>query len=197
MIFFNGAYVFHEGKELYKNTFDKSILKKVHELSHQSKHPLTFLGGKSFKATDLAHPYVVEAYQHESWKPDLAPVQFWQDQDIFQLFLHCDLQEELTYQKSIPELDFRRWSSGVRTCDVNVTNTHKAVGLTKLLERLGFAPDEAVAFGDGLNDIEMLKMAGMGVAMGGAREEVKLAANMVTLSAEEDGVGHRLATDLD
>jgi Cof subfamily protein (haloacid dehalogenase superfamily) len=192
MVFFNGSYVHHEGKEIYKNTFEKGVLKKVNELSHHSKHALTFLGGNTFKATDLSHPFVVEAYQHESWKPDLAPLQFWQDQDIFQLFLHCDLEEELTYQKKIPELDFRRWSSGARTCDVNITNTHKAVGLTKLLERLGIAPDEAVAFGDGLNDIEMLTMAGMGVAMGDARDEVKQAANMVTLSAEEDGVRHGL-----
>jgi Cof subfamily protein (haloacid dehalogenase superfamily) len=192
MVFFNGAYVYHEGEELYKNAFEKSVLKKVNELSHQSKHALTFLGGNSFKATDLTHPFVVEAYQHESWKPDLAPQQFWQDQDIFQLFLHCDLEEEMNYQKNIPELDFRRWSSGARTCDVNITNTHKAVGITKLLERLGIAPDEAVAFGDGLNDIEMLTMVGIGVAMGGASDEVKRSANMVTLSAEEDGVRHGL-----
>ncbi|WP_342431690.1 Cof-type HAD-IIB family hydrolase [Neobacillus sp. FSL H8-0543] len=192
MVFFNGAYVYHEGKEIYKNVFEKSVLKKINELSHQSKHPLTFLGGKSFKATDLTHPFVVEAFRHETWRPELAPSQFWQDQDIYQLFLHCDLEEELRYQTDIPELDFRRWSSGARTCDVNVTNSHKAVGLTKLLENLGIAPDEAVAFGDGLNDIEMLTMAGMGVAMGGARQEVKQAADMVTLSAEEDGVLHGL-----
>jgi Cof subfamily protein (haloacid dehalogenase superfamily) len=192
MVFFNGSSVYHEGKEIYRNAIEKNILKQVHLLSNDYQHPLTFLGGTSFKATDISHPFVVEAYRHDPWKPELAPPQFWMDQDIYQLFLHCDMEEELSYQTKVPELDFRRWTSGARTCDVNLSNSNKAVGLTKLLEKLGIAPDEAVAFGDGLNDIEMLSLVGMGVAMGSACDEVKQAANMVTLSAEEDGVRYGL-----
>jgi uncharacterized protein in pdhA 5'region (fragment) len=45
-----------------------------------------------------------------------------------------------------------------------------------------------VAFGDGSNDVEMLKEAGMGVAMGNAVEELKVVANMVTDPIGEDGV---------
>jgi hypothetical protein len=192
MVFFNGSYVYHEGKEIYKNTIEKNILNNILLLSQNFHHPLTFLGGQSFKATNLSHPYIVEAYLHDPWKPELAPPQFWMDQDIYQLFLHCDVEEEVSYQTMIPELDFRRWTSGLKTCDVNLTNTNKAVGLTILLEKLGIAPDEAVAFGDGLNDIEMLSLVGMGVAMGSARDVVKQAAKLVTLSAEEDGVKYGL-----
>jgi len=192
MVYFNGSYVYHEGEEIYKNAIEKSVLKKVQILSHDQAHPLTFLGGSSFKVTDLTHPFVVEAFSRDSWRPEIAPPQFWMDQDIYQLFLHCDLEDEISYQTKIPELDFRRWTSGARTCDVNLSNSNKSVGLMKLLEKLGIAPDEAVAFGDGLNDIEMLSMVGMGVAMGSAHEEVKRAANMVTLSAEEDGVRYGL-----
>ncbi|ULT55095.1 Cof-type HAD-IIB family hydrolase [Neobacillus drentensis] len=192
MVFFNGSYVFHEGVEIFQNPIDKNILKKVQLLSGDFQHPLTFLSSSSFKATDLSHPYVVEAYCRDPWKPELAPPQYWMDQDIFQIFLHCNLEEEVHYKANIPELDFRRWSSGARTCDVNLTDSNKAVGITKLLEKLGIAPDEAVAFGDGLNDIEMLSLVGMGVAMGASSDELKQAANMVTLSAEEDGVAYGL-----
>lgn len=192
MVFFNGSYVTHEGKDIYQNEIDKKVLEKVHQLSFKFQHPLTYLGDTSFKATHLSHPYVVEAFQHDPWKPDLAPPSYWMDQKIYQLFLHCDHDEELSYQKKVPELDFRRWSSGARTCDVNLSCSNKAVGLTKLLERLGIAPDEAVAFGDGLNDLEMLSLVGMGVAMGSGREELKQIANMVTLSSEEDGVRYGL-----
>lgn len=193
MVFFNGAYVFHEGKEIYRSTIEKQILNKIHLLSDDNHHPLTFLGSTSFKVTDISHPFVLEAYLNDLWKPELAPPHFWMEQDIYQLFLHCDLEEELSYQSKIPELDIRRWTStGARTCDVNLSKSNKAVGLTKLLEKLGIAPDEAVAFGDGLNDIEMLSFVGMGIAMGSARDQVKQAANMVTLSAEEDGVRYGL-----
>ena len=192
MVFFNGSYVFYDGKEIFQNAIDKSILKRVHQLSGDFQHPLTFLSNSSFKATDLTHPFVVEAYSRDPWKPELAPPRYWMDQDIYQMFLHCNLEEEVHYKAKIPELDFRRWSSGAKTCDVNLTNSNKAVGITRLLERLGIAPDEVVAFGDGLNDIEMLSLVGMGVAMGAASEELKQAANMVTLSAEEDGVAYGL-----
>ncbi len=46
--------------------------------------------------------------------------------------------------------------------------------------------------GDNYNDIDMLKYAGLGVAMGNAPEEVKQAADFVTLSNEEDGVAAAL-----
>ena len=47
---------------------------------------------------------------------------------------------------------------------------------------------DVVAFGDGSNDVEMLKEVGMGVAMGNAVEELKVVADMVTDSIGEDGV---------
>lgn len=192
-VFFNGAFVCHEGKEIYKNAIDKSILNDVLHLSHDHHHPLTFLGGDSYKTTTLTHPYVRETFLQNSWKPELATRKYLIDQDIYQLFLHCNNEEEISYQAQIPELDFRRWTStGARTCDVNLSNTNKAIGLTKLLDKLGISPDEAVAFGDGSNDIEMLSFVGMGVAMGSASDEVKQAAKMVTFSAEEDGVSYGL-----
>ena len=45
-----------------------------------------------------------------------------------------------------------------------------------------------MAFGDGENDIEMLKFAGIGVAMGNACEELKAEADYVTLTCDENGV---------
>ena len=45
-----------------------------------------------------------------------------------------------------------------------------------------------MAFGDGLNDISMIREAGIGVAMQNAVEEVKSAADLITGSCEESGV---------
>ncbi len=49
-----------------------------------------------------------------------------------------------------------------------------------------------VAIGDNFNDLEMLRFAGLGVAMGNAPEPVKQAAKMVTASNDEDGVAQVL-----
>ena len=57
---------------------------------------------------------------------------------------------------------------------------------------LPLANGETMAFGDGQNDIEMLRHAGIGVVMGNAAEEVQAAADYVTASVDEDGVSRAL-----
>jgi len=63
----------------------------------------------------------------------------------------------------------------------------KSEGLRILCRHFDIAPDEVVAVGDDDNDIDMLEAAGMGVAMGNAREHVKAAAGYVTESNNNDG----------
>ena len=62
--------------------------------------------------------------------------------------------------------------------------------LARLLAHLDLSREQLIAFGDGFNDLTMLRFAGMGVAMANAVEEVKAVADFVTLSNDEDGVGH-------
>ena len=64
----------------------------------------------------------------------------------------------------------------------------KANALKSITTDLGIAPAEIVAIGDNHNDIGMIRYAGLGVAMGNAHEEVKAAADHVTLSNSEEGV---------
>lgn len=52
---------------------------------------------------------------------------------------------------------------------------------------------ETIAFGDGGNDISILRQAGLGVAMGNAKDNVKAAADYVTASVDDDGMGKALA----
>lgn len=62
--------------------------------------------------------------------------------------------------------------------------------LARLLAYLALSREQLIAFGDGFNDLTMLRFAGMGVAMANAADEVKAVADFVTLSNDEDGVGH-------
>lgn len=63
----------------------------------------------------------------------------------------------------------------------------KVCAIRAAAERLGIDMSEVAAFGDDRNDIEMLKAVGVGVAMGNAIDEVKVAANHIALSNDEDG----------
>lgn len=64
----------------------------------------------------------------------------------------------------------------------------KALAVERLAEKLGIQREEVMAIGDGYNDLEMLKYAGIGVAMGNAPEEVKAAADYVTHTNDMSGV---------
>lgn len=68
----------------------------------------------------------------------------------------------------------------------------KANGVRILLKDLGVALENVMAIGDAENDIEMLKMVGLGVAVGNALDEVKAAANEVVSSNDNNGVAEAI-----
>lgn len=75
-----------------------------------------------------------------------------------------------------------------KNIEVNAAGVNKGRAMVRLGERLGIRREEIMAFGDGTNDLKMLKEAGTGVAMGNAKEEVKKAADYITASNDEEGV---------
>ena len=83
-------------------------------------------------------------------------------------------------------------SSTFNNLEFNAASAHKGRALERFAEHFGWTLDNCMAFGDGLNDLSMVRMAGIGVAMANAAPEVLSAANYVTLSNDEDGVAEAL-----
>ncbi|MBR0385289.1 MAG: HAD family phosphatase [Erysipelotrichaceae bacterium] len=67
-------------------------------------------------------------------------------------------------------------------------NSNKGRSIEELMQMLGCTLDECMAFGDSHNDIDMLKMCGIGIAMGNAHEDVKAIADYVTEGMNDDGI---------
>ncbi|SFK77107.1 hypothetical protein SAMN03159341_101503 [Paenibacillus sp. 1_12] len=72
--------------------------------------------------------------------------------------------------------------------ELNPLGVNKASGVRQVCELLGYDMSQVIAMGDSLNDISMIREAGLGVAMGNAQDEVKALADVTTLSNEEHGV---------
>lgn len=88
------------------------------------------------------------------------------------------------------QFKFVRWhDTGV---DVLPRGGSKAKTMLKVAADQGFKREDVIAFGDGLNDMELLKEAGVGVAMGNALETIKLHADRVTADNNEDGIAKAL-----
>jgi hydroxymethylpyrimidine pyrophosphatase-like HAD family hydrolase len=64
----------------------------------------------------------------------------------------------------------------------------KGTALKMLLNEMNLTPDKVMALGDGENDIEMIQLAGIGIAVENAAQKVKDAANHVVATNDEDGV---------
>ena len=83
-------------------------------------------------------------------------------------------------------------TSTFNNLEINVATAHKGRAIERFAAHFGWTLANCMAFGDGLNDLSMVKMAGTGVAMANAAPEVLAAADYVTLSNDEDGVAAAL-----
>lgn len=110
---------------------------------------------------------------------------------------------EADFSQHRPGTFARLWNTlgAMVKIDENGTGNHaefysreisKAVGIQKILDRLKLAREDCYAFGDGLNDLEMLEFAGCGVAMGNGAPEVKAVADLIAPPVNEDGMARVL-----
>lgn len=116
----------------------------------------------------------------------MKDLDYYRDKELFQLTAFFKDSQEEDVMSLLPNCSAMRWYPTF--ADVIAKGVDKGVGIDQFCNYYGFSVDETMAFGDGGNDIEMLRHAGMGVAMGNANDDVKQAADYVTDSVDDDGV---------
>ncbi|WP_202081647.1 Cof-type HAD-IIB family hydrolase [Caldalkalibacillus salinus] len=84
--------------------------------------------------------------------------------------------------------DLEITNSSLQNLEINAAGVNKARAIEKVCDKLGITMENVLAMGDSLNDLAMIKEAGIGVAMGNAQEKVKEEADWVTASHIEHGV---------
>ena len=108
--------------------------------------------------------------------------------DVYQLMVGCGPEEYDALLHGAPGAKIAAWWD--RATDVIPSAGGKGVGVQKMLEHFGLTPEEAIAFGDGNNDIEMFRAVGTGVAMGNGSQALKDIASFVARPCAEDGIYH-------
>nr|WP_246400909.1 HAD-IIB family hydrolase [Jiangella mangrovi] len=93
---------------------------------------------------------------------------------------------EIARDSGLPSVDYAIGYTA--WLDIMPVGVSKASGLAKVATRLGLTASAALAVGDGHNDIEMLRWAGVGVAMGQAPDDVKAIADAVCGDVDSDGL---------
>ena len=111
-------------------------------------------------------------------------------QPILQMTPFFTEDEEKTIMPEISHCVSARWHP--LFTDITVKGANKGNALITVATQLGLDIKECIAFGDGGNDLSILKAAGIGVAMGNGNDDVKAVADYVTASVDEDGIWNAL-----
>lgn len=109
---------------------------------------------------------------------------------VYQLVLVVERGQEEPYLSVMPNCTYARWHP--LAIDVIPKGDGKADGIQATLDYYGLNWEEVIAFGDADNDLSMLRLAGIGVAMGNGEESAKAAADYVTGPVDQDGVSAAL-----
>ncbi|WP_027964129.1 Cof-type HAD-IIB family hydrolase [Halalkalibacillus halophilus] len=188
---FNGQYVVLNGEVIYRNPLNHDSLKKLTELAIEREHPVVYMDQEDMKANVPSHDYIEQSIGtlKVGRQPTYAP-DYYLDRPIYQSLLFCEEGEERVFEETFEDFQLIRWHK--LSVDVIPANGSKAEGIEKITSALNIASEQQVAFGDSLNDLEMLHSITHSVAMGNGHERAKNAAKHVTTSASDDGIKNGL-----
>ncbi|WP_069997347.1 sugar-phosphatase [Cellulosilyticum sp. I15G10I2] len=116
-----------------------------------------------------------------------------QSEDIIKIMMVDEPEVLEEAIKKLPEYLYQKYTvvrSAPYFLEFLNKRSSKGVGIKALSDHLGIKKEQIICIGDAGNDLDMIKFAGLGVAMGNAFEEVKAAADYITKNNQEDGVAH-------
>jgi Cof subfamily protein (haloacid dehalogenase superfamily) len=186
----NGTYVVKNGEELFSNTMDKKEIKKLVEIGRKidGAH-LVLCGKKSAYLESSSEEFIAEVekyYQRYEIVEDILEV----EDEVLKVTL-CDFKgsEENShkYYKNYEE-KFKITVSGKLWLDIVNKTANKGVAIEKVQQILGIDSSETMAFGDYLNDIEMIENAQYSYAMENAHPKLKEISRFIAKSNDENGV---------
>lgn len=105
---------------------------------------------------------------------------------VYQMSAFFDAAHEAVLMSTVPQCVSGRWHP--EFTDITCSDADKGKGLLAMAEAEGISIDHAIAFGDGGNDMSIIRQAGIGIAMGNAIPELKAAATYTTTDVDNDGI---------
>lgn len=184
-ISFNGQYVVFENEVIYENPLNKNTLANLLDFAEKENHPLVFMSEENMMATTGLHPLIEQSMGSLKFTHPEQNRNYYLEKNIYQTLLFCEKGQDKGYQR-YEDIKLIRWHD-VST-DILPVNGSKAEGIKHLAKRLNIAKENIYAFGDGLNDLEMIEYVGTGVVMGNAVDSLKELADFITKPVDENGI---------
>ena len=189
----NGARILRDGEEVFTAPLVRASLRALCDWMQAQGH---YYG---INDAEFAHISATNAITTEPLGSlaltAINDVSQFFEQDVYQAWLFFDEALDATLTPKIlerfPDFDLVRWH---RTAvDVLPKGINKWTACQWVLAQTGFSPQQAVAFGDGLNDMEMLQGGGLGIAMANGHPTLKAIAKRIAPALHLDGIASMLA----
>lgn len=188
----NGAFCVDQNRNvIYADPIPAGDLAALADLLDRESIPVSFMSEEKI-TVNFVNERVCEAVDMIGLgTPQLCDVREAIRQTIFQICIYVnDEKAKMLMNEVMTHCAYSRWTP--HFADVNARGNSKQTGVDRILAHYGLRIEETMAFGDGGNDIPMLRHVAMGVAMGNANDDVKTAAAYVTTSVDDDGISRAL-----
>ena len=187
----NGGYcITSAGEVIFERAFPRATVERVIDLSEQYGFDLNVMTHQDMYVSSMGER-VQKIASMINIMPTVADVRaIAAMQPVVQMCPYISRELEQEVMPLLPDCVGSRWIETFM--DLNVRGVDKWLGIQQVMNYYGLTMAEAMAFGDGGNDLPMVRDAAVGVAMGNACDELKAVADYITSSVDEDGVSRAL-----
>ena len=187
----NGGYcITSVGEVIFESAFPRATVERVIDLSEQYGFDLNVMTHEDMYVSSMGER-VKKIASMINIMPTVADVRvIAATQPVVQMCPYISRELEQEIMPLLPDCVGSRWIETFM--DLNVRGVDKSLGIQQVMNYYGLTMAEAMAFGDGGNDLPMVRDAAVGVAMGNACDELKAVADYITSSVDEDGVSRAL-----
>ncbi|WP_221390544.1 HAD family hydrolase [Dyadobacter sp. NIV53] len=196
----NGSYVVFQDEEIHIQAIDQDIVRELIVTSKNIPNTYAIICGKKKAYVESAEPEFIDHLKLYFERYEIVEDLLKVEDDQFLKFTLCDLagSEKNSYPhfKHL-ETTLQVKVSGPIWLDISHKQANKGRAMEVLQEKFGITFEQTMAFGDYLNDLELLQKAYYSYAMANAHPEVKKIARFVAKSNDENGVVEVLSELLD
>ena len=182
----SGQYCYCGDQVLYRNPMEPRAVEELVAATEDGAFSCIFLEGEEIyinRVDDKSRQFFRDL---SVAVPPVRSPRYALGRELYQTVTFLDQEHEGLLLSRAPHLKTTRWHPNF--LDVIPASGGKDKGMDAILTHFGIPLEESMAFGDGENDLSMLVHAGIGVAMGTASDTVKMQADYVTGTVDEDGI---------
>ncbi len=191
----NGQYVEYQNEILLNNIFNLEQIEFLHHIFKENRAGSSFQGVNGYWLADEYKEFAIKHSMHYGAKrEDLEKLALPFNLKLIEasaITASFDNERDMrNVEKALPE-DWEihaYYDPSDLRIDIHLPGHTKGSSCMKVVDKAGLKQTDSFAFGDGLNDIEMLELVGYGVAMGNAEDKVKTIADVVTDDLFNDGL---------